>query len=312
MLTTVVTPTPWQHFGGARGLPQFFPGCDCTSPASENFTASVQVNSVGVVDFHNISATAFTAIRAKPRIAADPIDSLLAVLVADGILAVSQGDRTVSLIRGQIGFLRGGEEFSVSASQSARMVVAFVPFALIPADAARVSLMTSRILVNTALTKALAAMIAHLGAGLAYESGEVRTFALNAFVEMLRATIHSVTKPVEARDQLEQDVRRQIRDHIEQNLSNPRLGPASIARALAVSVRYVHRLQESEQHTLATNIRNRRVLKIGHGLTNTLTPFSKLVHQSGFRSLETARRAFSRYFGETPQRYRDNAHRHTD
>ncbi len=97
--------------------------------------------------------------------------------------------------------------------------------------------------------------------------------------------------------------------HVKQNLSNPELSPASVSRALGISVRYLHKLFSRRNTTfgrwlLDARLQDARGLiqsDLGRALTLQAISFScGFVSQAHFSTQYRAR------FGETPRATRDN------
>jgi AraC-like DNA-binding protein len=102
--------------------------------------------------------------------------------------------------------------------------------------------------------------------------------------------------------------RRAIRLHVERNLGDPSLTPSSIAAALALSPRYLHRLwaQESPE-TLGRHILHRRLERCRAELADPGVTVTEVAFRWGFRSLPHFSRAYRGHFGTTPREHRQAA-----
>ncbi|XTZ13668.1 helix-turn-helix domain-containing protein [Micromonospora echinospora] len=94
---------------------------------------------------------------------------------------------------------------------------------------------------------------------------------------------------------------------MEKNLSRPDLTPQLIADAHHISVRYLHRLFEQEETTLAEWVRNRRLDSASRQLADPSyrhVPVSKIGANWGFPDPSTFSRAFRSRFALPPRDYR--------
>jgi AraC-like DNA-binding protein len=299
-----------EQFRGRSGLSQLGWLCDLEAPDPDQFRSTSVETAVGRIILRDVTASPYTARRGAARIRQNPRDLLLVILVIAGDIVVSQDGRSVTVGAGQIVFLRTLAEFTYSAAEATRTVTAYLPLDLLHTDAAPLSVMSARSLQGPPLVASLATLIRNFSTGKRVSRSHVNALAAHAIVDLVRAEIQNVTSPAEIRD-TDEELRILIREHIESNLSDPHLGPGSIAKALTISVRYVHRLYETEMQTLALDIRSRRLVSISAGLRDSAAPFGRLAAQAGFNSTETARRAFRRQYGVTPQGYRDATPAHT-
>ncbi|MFD8595554.1 helix-turn-helix domain-containing protein [Kitasatospora sp. NPDC059646] len=97
------------------------------------------------------------------------------------------------------------------------------------------------------------------------------------------------------------------RDYVDAHLGRPDLGPESVARALRISVRYLHRLFEGEELTITRLIQQRRVEACAQALERH-GPFgptlAELARRHGFSSASHFSRAFRAAYGVTPSEWR--------
>ncbi|MCZ7421992.1 helix-turn-helix domain-containing protein [Verrucosispora sp. WMMA2121] len=111
--------------------------------------------------------------------------------------------------------------------------------------------------------------------------------------------------PVEVR---ERTLRTEIEAFIENNLGRTDLTPRSVAAAHHISLRMLHRLFASEQHTVAELIRHRRLARCQRDLLNPLLadrPVHRIAARWGFPAYAHFSRLFKHTFGMSPQQYRD-------
>jgi AraC-like DNA-binding protein len=126
---------------------------------------------------------------------------------------------------------------------------------------------------------------------------------LNVFATAWTATKGSVipeTASVAAR-------RIRIKRHIEANLCDPELSVRSVAAAFGLSTRYLHFLFTSENETVLSFIRRRRVEECCKQLTDILwqrRTITELAFGWGFNNMTHFARVFRNQYGVSPRAYR--------
>ncbi|WP_432487885.1 AraC-like ligand-binding domain-containing protein [Kineococcus sp. SYSU DK018] len=102
-------------------------------------------------------------------------------------------------------------------------------------------------------------------------------------------------------------LRRRIHAHVEENLHDPALSPASIAAAHYLSLRSLHALFEDEDFTVAAWIRHRRLEHCREDLCDPALahlPVSEVASRWGMPDAAQFSKAFRRAYGTTPTAWR--------
>lgn len=105
----------------------------------------------------------------------------------------------------------------------------------------------------------------------------------------------------------EQVLLRRVHAFIEQHLGDERLGPAMVAAAHHVSLRYLHRLFASQETTLAAWIRQRRLERCRRDLADPVNfdqPVSSIAARWGLPDPAHFSRLFRQAYGVPPIEYR--------
>lgn len=98
-----------------------------------------------------------------------------------------------------------------------------------------------------------------------------------------------------------------IRAYIDAHLGDPGLSPTTVAQAHHISVRYLHRLFQTHDHTVAEWIRNRRLERCRRDLDDPaqrLRPLYAIAQRHGFTRQAEFSRSFRRRYGVSPSEYR--------
>jgi AraC-like DNA-binding protein len=157
-----------------------------------------------------------------------------------------------------------------------------------------------------ALVSSLARQLpAHVDDGGAAGQARLGTAVLDLVTAALAARLdraHEV--PPESRQRA---LLRQVLAFIETRLDDPALSPAGIAAAHHVSVRYLYKLFETEQATVAGWIRRRRLERCRSDLLDPAhrhTPVVSIAERWGFRNAAHFSRSFRAAYGLPPVEYR--------
>ncbi|MFF1480150.1 helix-turn-helix transcriptional regulator [Streptomyces sp. NPDC058301] len=100
-----------------------------------------------------------------------------------------------------------------------------------------------------------------------------------------------------------------IRVHIEEHLMDPDLSPESIARAHHISVRYLHKLFQSDGTTVSQWVRRRRLeaCRVELSRSNRRFTVAAVAHRWGFSSPSHFSRTFRGAYGMTPSAWQSLA-----
>src|SRR5579875_3381756 len=142
-----------------------------------------------------------------------------------------------------------------------------------------------------------------LAAELARLDAAARRAAATAALELLRGVIDPSLPPSRqaAREAMRAEVRRYVRSH----LQDPRLGPATIARAHSMSVRALHALFEDCEESVAGLVRRERLSRCLEDLQRgDCGSVTEIAFRWGFTDAAHFSRAFKHAFGVTPSEVR--------
>jgi AraC-like DNA-binding protein len=196
------------------------------------------------------------------------------------------------------------------AYRAARNVTLVFPRALLPLRQDELSRLTGvRIRGDRgigALVSSLARQLpAHSGDGRAADQARLGTAVLDLITAALATRLDRVQQmPRESRQRV---LFQQVLAFIEARLDDPDLSPARIAAANYISVRYLYKLFETEQASVAAWIRRRRLERCRGDLLDPAqrhTPVSAIADRRGFASAAHFSRAFRAAYGLPPAEYR--------
>lgn len=129
----------------------------------------------------------------------------------------------------------------------------------------------------------------------------------NVVLELIASAYVGISRGRADRSCLATALRLRIMDHIDQRLCDPDLSPSTVAQALKISSRHVHRLFAQQGGTVTRYILQRRLEKCRAALADPLLGGLSLTHicsEYGFRSLPHFSRLFHNEYGMAPRDYR--------
>jgi AraC-like DNA-binding protein len=241
----------------------------------------------------------------------DPGLCKIDVLVS-GRIVVEQEGREADLRPGDFAFVDLSRPCRWSGSSYARCVAVTFPRALLALRRAELARLTGVRIPGDHGTGALVSSIArqlprHVaddataeGARLGTTVVDLLTVALAGRLDRAAAVPHS---------SMQQALLTRIHAFIEQRLSDPELSPTTIAAAHHISVRYLYKLFEPQQTTVAEWIRRRRLERCRRDLldpTLRAQPVSAIAARWGLTNAAHFNRLFRVAFDAPPGEYRRN------
>jgi AraC family transcriptional regulator, positive regulator of tynA and feaB len=125
----------------------------------------------------------------------------------------------------------------------------------------------------------------------------------NAALELLRAAVEPSVPT--GRSAMRAAMRAEIRRYVRTHLQDPMLGPTSIARAYAMSVRALHALFEDADTSVAGLVRHERLARCSEDLRRPNGgSVTDIAFRWGFCDAAHFSRVFKREFGSTPSEVR--------
>ncbi len=227
--------------------------------------------------------------------------------VRKGVETVREGRREITLSPGSIAIWDGLEPTDIEIVEPFRKRTLLFPRDRVQAVCPRLGeLGPLPSLENSGPARLLARYMNALAAELPLLGTAAAVSAANVALELLRAAIEPELPSGRTAERAA--VRAEIRRHVRRHLQDADLGPTTIARAFAMSVRALHALFEGGDESVAVIVRNERLQRCLEDLQH---PDAGSVTEIAFRwgFCETAHfsRVFKRRFGVTPSEVRHMA-----
>jgi len=213
-----------------------------------------------------------------------------------GTSRMSQRHREVFLQPGELTALRCDEQYQIEFSRPNKTIVLHLP-----GDARLLDL-------NNHVARKHEAAEVPLFAALMRQLESFDADAEPPCLEQLAVDVARLTWPAPARSARRESMtewERRVRQHVEQNLADPELDAASIARRFGVSARFIHMVFARTGQTAAAFILERRLSAAANQLRrNAAGRITDIALNAGFTELSQFCRAFRRRFGVSARDYR--------
>jgi AraC family transcriptional regulator, positive regulator of tynA and feaB len=261
---------------------------------------------VGAARFARVAATP-SVYRGRPRLGSD-IAPIFVALQTNGDSLLGDGVRQIRLLPGEWTVFDARCPFTISSQHCMELIFVNVP-GLIPARPPRQPLIYPTF--EPPGTSGSARMFSDLVVSLFRELENVDSNIAISSVDLLRSLFSDAFRiqcPWPARPLETQ--RRAVMQYIEEHLSDPELSPPSIASALGMSIRQVHRLfKRAGSQTVGEYIWKRRIQRCSEELrsgANAALSVTTIAFRWGFSSSPHFSRAFKEEMGLTASEYRRN------
>jgi AraC-like DNA-binding protein len=216
------------------------------------------------IDVFRVAAAPNDCLRTPETIAAGDPEQLQLHMLRRGRCEVEQDGRQDVLTTGAMTTLDSSRPWAIRAVEPFELLVVAVPKALLRPFGDALSRRTAR---TIRADSGIASLTVPFALGLADRLedgsiGEGRDELGETLLGLLRALA------LEGREAPARALLAKAKAHVERNLGDPRLGPASIAAALFVTPRHLHRLFEGEGCTVSEWIRRARLERCRRDLSD--------------------------------------------
>lgn len=287
-------------------------GFDVRLPEPDAFTATVSRRRFGALSLVECDCGAFSGRRGRAVMGDAGEGSVGLQMVRSGVERVVRGAVVDHVLTaGAVGLWDGGRTVGVDVPGPFRKRTVIFPRDLVHGVCPRL-----------AEVEALPALAERPGTGLLVRYVDALSDELPrldersaaAAADVLLELVRAVVEPdaVDARSARREALRARARRYIRANLADPRLGPAAVARALAVSLRTLHAAFADTDESVAALVRRSRLARCREDL---LAPsggtVTEIAFRWGFTDATHFSHVFKREYGHSPRearRYRRAEH----
>jgi AraC-like DNA-binding protein len=269
---------------------------------------AVQLGPVGV---GRIETSTPHSVHRTPRlIRRDDPEHYRVVLAVSGTVLLGQAGRTARLRGGDLAIYDFSRPYELVYDSAVQLAVFSFAREMLTVPADSVRRLTAVPIAGAGGTAALAVPLLRRVADDAETYQPASAARLSTVVmDLLNMTVAEQTSQVGALapEARERALLRRVHAFIEQHLDDTSLAPGTIAAVHHVSLRYLHRLFESQDTTVAAWIRHRRLERCRRDLTDPVMadqPVSGIAARWGLPDPAHFSRLFRRVYGASPAEYR--------
>ncbi|MER6349349.1 AraC-like ligand-binding domain-containing protein [Streptomyces sp. NPDC001595] len=275
-----------------------------------SFEGTLWSSDLGYVRVLSMTAGPVRLSRTTRLVSAAPDDHVVLAVQAAGTAALHQDGRGATLRPGELALCDLRRPFSFEQRDTFRLHLLRVPAHALGLSPARARQVTGRAVPGT---DGVAALLGPFVSALAAEADRAAAPVADRLagnITDLLATLIDEQSPRQcsAADTAREHLRTVVRRYVDENLRDPDLSPAGIARAHRISVRYLHLLFQGEETTVGKLILRRRVeecaRELGRRAAVALT-ISAVARGWGFRNVAHFSRSFKAVYGYSPRDWRD-------
>ncbi|MFI0730908.1 helix-turn-helix domain-containing protein [Streptomyces sp. NPDC021225] len=307
--TTDSLPVPRRRSYWREALSQTFGAVDMTVP-DEVYSGTIRTAPLGPLQAVTVDGDCLSALRTRRLVTQGVEDQYVVVKLLDrGVARLEQDGREAVLGPGDIFVYDMARPVRLNLPQSFRTKSLVVPreiLGLSESDMAHVT--ASPLGPDTPLGSLLSPFLAGLVDGAGTYSPRTSELMARNVVDMLGALAGEVLgRSNEDTPGGNRALLLRIQAFIDRHLADPDLTPQSIARAHRISLRYLHKLFESEDVTVGRWIQRRRLEECRRDLSRraSSSTIAAVAHRWGFTSAAHFSRAFRAAYGMAPREWRD-------
>ncbi|KAA9150723.1 helix-turn-helix domain-containing protein [Amycolatopsis acidicola] len=274
---------------------------DCDRPRT--FAGVVRTRSLAGVSFVDLASDRHAAYRDEAAIAAEESGFCVLTLQLAGELRMAQEGRVALLKPGSFAVYDSSKPAALTVGDGYRSTCVRFPVSMLGAGDPLAGVTARAFDCEPGITSAVWEMLLSLNRNLD-ALGPHGHGAVHSVLELVQAMLRtSLGVPADRRVLLLE----RVRDHIEANLGDPALSPATVAAAHGISVRQLHVLFQGTGSTVSAWIRDRRLEHCRRDLADPLlphVPVAAVAARWGFPGASHFGAAFKRATGQTPAQYR--------
>lgn len=276
------------------------------------FRGEIHFSTIGRTELTEIRTDGEVARRKKQHISKDERDFFLFGLGLSGTARYEQYGRECELGARHFGLIHSGSPYHFSHEESISQVCLSIPRVALESRVGDAHSFCSR---ERPVLPGLPTLLADLLVSLARQANEIN----DASAPIVEANLLDMIglyfdgcreRTMVSGTAVRWALHRRAVDHLTEALSRPELTPDLIAAALGISTRYLHRVFEDAQDTVAETLMRMRLDRCrDHLIDPSKRPVSikEIAYKSGFKSQSHFASAFKGKFGMSPRDLRQAA-----
>ncbi len=278
-----------------------------------DFRGLIRTRTLGEVNVSEVAAAAQVVERTSASIEAYGTGRYMLCFQLAGRGILSQGGREAALEPGDISVYDMDEPYTLVFEQEFRSLAITVPRPRLGLPSPLVAhLAATRMAGDEGLSRVVSPFLVELGSNLGALAGaggaRLITNAIDLVTTVLVSQLESAR--TDETDHRHRALTRRILDFIDAHLTDPNLGPATIAAAHFISTRHLHAIFRAHGVSVSEWVRLRRLEQCRRDLADPALradTVSAIAARSGFTSASHFSQAFRKTFGESATEFRQRA-----
>jgi AraC-like DNA-binding protein len=282
-----------------------------TVEAGPDLRAQVLNGRVGAVELTKVTAPPMQASRTSNHIRVSDPDEIKVDVQVRGNSVFAQDTREAALAPGDVTFMDLSRPIQMSGRNDEQEIIAIrFPRSAVALRQSELDRLTAvSISGRDGLGAPISALARHMARSL---EGETQSEGVRLSAALLDLLVVALAERLDRIEALAPATRRRallagVQSFIEQRLSDPKLSPSTIAAANHISIRYLHKLFEAQELTVAGWIRRRRLEQCRRDLMNPAMSdwsASAIAARWGIGNASQFSRQFRDVYGVPPALYR--------
>ena len=296
----------WRQF-----ISETFVELDCNGMSRNDFFGELRARSVGGLGISQITTDAYDVFRTDNGISSSDNDAFIVSVQTSGSSTIRQMGREVTLKPGDFTIYDSTMPYHLHFESRLSQLVVKIPRERMKTYMQSPETMTA---VHVKGGKGLAQITTSFASTLFDETAELDTHAqtqvADTFVSLLTSSLRETTTQIQRAPLNRETQLLRIKQYIAQNLREPEISLAHIAKEHQISERYLHQLFELETISPSRYIWNERLKATYTDLSNPLLAhhsISKICFSWGFNDSGHFSRAFKNKYNISPRAFRNTA-----
>jgi AraC-like DNA-binding protein len=290
-------------------IAELYAHLDIDIPAQEDFFGRICRSLLGDLELTEVRADSESARRTARHIAQDRRESYLYLLVRSGEINVVQFNRDCTIGAGDYTLVHLNSPYLFRHKQRVEKLGIKIPAAMLQS---RESQLSPHCAVARRAGGGIAGLAASYANSLCKEGGALSNevaYGLSRTTSELLSLLFGSAQPSALPDEtaVRAALRRRCQAYIDARWADSQLDPRSIAAALGISVRYLHRCFEASETSVMEYLRAQRLRRCYADLSNPSWdrfPIMEIALRNGFRNVCHFNEAFRAQFGVAPRKLR--------
>ena len=280
---------------------------DVAEYSPDHFVGALKCRSIGTLRTLELEVSPHVYRRTASMVQSHPSDDVFVTMVVEGAAQVVQDGRSCSLGPGDFAVVDSWRPYTTTVIEPSRLIDFAWPKDVLRLSVCESSEVTAR---SFSVESPIGPWLSIVLRGVHDIDGGVSAAAATRLadeVSNLLVTASMELEPLTVREAPWRQHHDEILKYIDQNIDNPQLTVETIADALYISPRSVHRVFSKSNATVASTIRDIRLEEARRAM---LSPACRsmsvtlIASQFGFTSLPAFSRAFAAKYGVGPKQYR--------